>query len=126
MEIYSPERDGESWEPVSFEGVSNEYGIHWETHNAAFSTSVPRFDVRDRLGEITAPTLVLVGRYDPICPVEEATDIHAGIPGSELVVFEGSGHNPAADEPEAFQEVVGKFLREARGKASWVSSLLPM
>ena len=126
LKIYSPERDGDTWEALSFEGASEEYEIHWETHNAAFSTSVPRFDVRGRLGEITAPTLVLVGRHDPICPVEEATDIHAGIPGSELVVFEGSGHNPAADEPEAFRKVVGKFLRESKGKASWVSFLLPM
>lgn len=109
--IYSPEREGDTREPVAFEGASDEHELHWETHNAAFSTSVPRFDVRARLGEITAPTLVVVGRHDPICPVEEAEGIQAEIPGSELVVFEGSGHNPPSDEPEAFQEAVGTFLQ---------------
>lgn len=110
VEIYFPERDEPS-EPRAFEGASDEFELHWETHNAAFSFSVPRFDIRSRLGEIKTPTLVVVGRHDLICPVEDSVEISEGIPNSELVVFEGSGHNPPADEPEAFQGAVDKFLR---------------
>ena len=111
VEIYSPEKEKEPGaEAVAFEGASDEFPLQWETHNAAFSFSVPRFDVRGRLGEIKAPTLVIVGRHDPICPVEEAELIHRGIPGSQLVVFEASGHNPPSDEPEAFEEAVNKFI----------------
>jgi proline iminopeptidase len=84
--------------------------MRWEVHNAAFSHNQPRFDVRDRLGEIKVPTLVLVGRLDVICPVEESEMISKGIPNSELVVFEKSAHNPATDEPEMFQEVLSGFL----------------
>ena len=108
--IYTPEREEESSEPLEFEGASEEFELHWEAHNAAWSASVPRFDVRSRLGEISAPTLVVAGRHDPIVPVEVGEELQAGIPRSELVVFERSGHNPPADEPEAFQEVVGKFF----------------
>lgn len=109
VEIYFPERDGPE-EPRAFEGASNEFELHWETHNSAFSYSVPRLDVRGRLGEIEAPTLVVVGRHDVICPVEDSEELSGRIPGAELVIFEGSGHNPPADEPEAFQAAVGEFL----------------
>ncbi|SPO07199.1 uncharacterized protein DNG_09893 [Cephalotrichum gorgonifer] len=110
LTIYSPpEKDEQEIAGADgFEGASQE--MHWETHNSAFSFSSPRFDVRDRLGEIETPTLVVVGRHDPITPVEEAVEIAGSIANSELVIFEGSGHNPPADEPEAFQEAVVKFF----------------
>lgn len=95
-------------EKSKFEGVKTHY--HYATHNAAFSHSVPRFDMRARLGEIKAPTLVVVGRHDPITPVEDAQEIHDGIPGSVLAIFEKSGHSPPTEEPELFQEKVWGFL----------------
>ncbi|KAF5678036.1 proline iminopeptidase [Fusarium denticulatum] len=95
-------------EPESFEGASAE--LRWEVHNAAFSWSQPRFDVRSRLIEIKVPTLVVVGRLDIICPVEESEMIQSCIQGSELVVFEKSAHNPATDEPQKFREVLLDFL----------------
>jgi proline iminopeptidase len=92
------------------QGDAAAYEPQWHVHNAAFAHSVPRFDVRHRLGEIKTPTLIVVGRQDLICPVDESEELHAGIAGSQLVVFERSGHNPAADEPEAFRETVGNYL----------------
>ncbi|KAF9772440.1 hypothetical protein IL306_009858 [Fusarium sp. DS 682] len=109
--IYTPEKPGEKdTEQVAFEGASAE--LRWEVHNAAFSYSQPRFDVRKRLGEIKVPTLVVVGRLDIVCPVEDSEVISRGIDGSELVVFEKSAHNPASDEPEKFQEVLLDFLEK--------------
>lgn len=96
--------------PPAFEGAGD-HELRWETHNAAFSHSVPRFDVRSRLCEVDAPTLVAVGRHDPICPVEESEEIHRLVKDSELAIFEKSGHNPPADEPERFQSVVDDFLK---------------
>ncbi|KAF5578930.1 proline iminopeptidase [Fusarium pseudoanthophilum] len=98
--------------PESFEGASAE--LRWEVHNAAFSWSQPRFDVRSRLTKINVPTLVVVGRFDIICPVEESEMIQRRIKGSELVVFEKSAHNPATDESEKFREVVSNFLERLR------------
>ncbi|KAG7419479.1 Proline iminopeptidase [Fusarium oxysporum f. sp. rapae] len=103
--IYTPE---DNPEPESFEGASTE--LRWKVHNAAFSWSQPRFDVRSRLIEINVPTLVVVGRLDIICPVEESEMIWRHVKGSELVVFEKSAHNPATDEPEKFREVLSDFL----------------
>ena len=92
------------------EGTLKRGPSHFETHNAAFSVSVPRFDVRKRLHEIAAPTLVVVGLYDPVCPLSAAEEISGSIPNSKLVIFEKSGHHPPKEEPEKFQAVVSEFL----------------
>jgi proline iminopeptidase len=80
------------------------------THNAAFGTAVPAYDLRARLHEIRVPTLIVVGRHDWITPVEASEEMAAGIPGAELVVFENSGHSPQLEENERFIEVVRDFL----------------
>jgi pimeloyl-ACP methyl ester carboxylesterase len=48
--------------------------------------------VRPRLGEITAPTLVLHGTKDPLFPFGHAEALAAEIPGARLVALEGMGH----------------------------------
>ena len=59
--IYTPPNGSGPDLAPSFEGASSDIELRWETHNAAFSYSVPRFDVRLRLPEISVPTLVVVG-----------------------------------------------------------------
>ncbi|TCM47662.1 alpha/beta fold hydrolase [Kribbella sp. VKM Ac-2568] len=68
------------------------------------------WDVRDRLGEITVPTLVLVGAADFICGEKFARQLHDGIPGSQLVVFGESGHFAHLEEPQAFFAAVLGFV----------------
>lgn len=68
------------------------------------------YDCRAELPRIACPTLVLVGRHDWICPVDQSEEIHRLVPGSRLVVFERSGHSPQAEEREAFVETVRGFL----------------
>jgi proline-specific peptidase len=68
------------------------------------------WDRTHRLGEIGAPTLILVGRYDEIVPACSET-LHRGIPGSELHIFEESSHTPHLEEEAAYMRVVGSFLR---------------
>jgi len=68
------------------------------------------YDCRPELARITCPTLVMVGRHDWICPVDQAEEIHRLIPQSELTVFEASGHSPQTEEREAFTRRLGAFL----------------
>lgn len=67
------------------------------------------WDVRGRLAAVTAPALVLGGRYDECTPAIQE-DLHRRLPGSEWVVFERSSHMPHLEEPERFMEVVERFL----------------
>ncbi|HVM98238.1 MAG TPA: alpha/beta hydrolase, partial [Candidatus Acidoferrales bacterium] len=70
----------------------------------------PLYNVRLRLHEITAATLILAGREDFFCPPAEAEYLHEGIAGSNLVVFENSGHYPFAEESTAFHAAVRNWL----------------
>jgi proline iminopeptidase len=69
------------------------------------------WDVSPRLGAISAPTLILVGRDNFICPPSQAKIMHERIPNSELVVFEMSGHLAHVEEPEAFFDAVRGWLQ---------------
>jgi proline iminopeptidase len=64
-------------------------------------------------GEISTPTLILVGRDDFVCPPSQAKIMHEGIPNSELIVFEKSGHFTHVEEPEAFFDAVRGWLRRS-------------
>jgi pimeloyl-ACP methyl ester carboxylesterase len=68
------------------------------------------FDSRGKLHDIHVPTLIIVGRYDFVCPPVWAEQMHRDIPGSELVSFEQSGHLAHLEEPEAFAAAIGKFI----------------
>ncbi|TDC36973.1 alpha/beta hydrolase [Micromonospora sp. 15K316] len=69
------------------------------------------FDVRDRLGEITTPTVVIVGSHDFICGPRWAQLLHEGIKGSHLAVLEQSGHFAHVEQPEEFTRAVTQLLR---------------
>lgn len=71
------------------------------------------FDVRDRLREITAPTVVIVGRYDFICGPRFAVMLHQGIAGSRLHVLEHSGHLGHLEQPAEFSRAVVAGLPHA-------------
>ena len=64
----------------------------------------------DQLQDIKAPTLVLVGKEDPACPVSAAEVLHEGIAGSQLVVIEASAHLPNIEQEAAFNEALLTFL----------------
>lgn len=98
------------YDPAAVEARAAATPYRFETHNFAFAKNVPAYDVKDRIGRITCPTLVVVGRSDPITPVWCSEEIVARIKGSRLVIFENSGHSPPLEEPEKFQRVVRAFL----------------
>jgi pimeloyl-ACP methyl ester carboxylesterase len=48
--------------------------------------------VRDRLGGIRAPTVVVHGTADPMFPLEHGRALAAAIPGARLLALDGFGH----------------------------------
>jgi proline iminopeptidase len=83
-----------------------------EALNAAHAPggSLRTFDLRPELPNITAPTLILAGRHDWICPPMFSEEMHRLIPGSDLRIFEQSSHQIASDEPEKFLDTINGFL----------------
>ncbi|MFD8073384.1 alpha/beta fold hydrolase [Streptomyces sp. NPDC059718] len=68
------------------------------------------WDVRNRLGTIQAPALVIVGTYDFICPPRFAYEIHAGMPDARLCELTASGHFGHIEETERFVAAVLDFV----------------
>lgn len=64
----------------------------------------------DRLDEIAAPALIVVGAEDAGCPVSAAQALNDGIAGSELVVIDGAAHLPNIEKTEPFNAAVLGFL----------------
>ena len=75
-----------------------------------WSNVARRLDYRPRLGEIRSPTLVLVGRHDPQCPLVCSEELASGMPNSKPIIFVRSGYNPFVEEHEQFVHAIGAFL----------------
>jgi pimeloyl-ACP methyl ester carboxylesterase len=58
----------------------------------ALVEAVQHWDVTDRLGEVTAPTLLIAGGRDKIIPSELARATAAGIPNARLLMIERGDH----------------------------------
>lgn len=67
-------------------------------------------DLRDRLGEVTNPTLVVVGDQDQATPPARARELADGIPGAQLVVLPDCAHAPQLQHPQEFLATVTPFL----------------
>jgi proline iminopeptidase len=104
------------YDPDAVEAKADAPTYHYATHNYAFSTNLPSYDIRSRLGEITCPTLVTVGRVDWITPVEASEQLAAGIPDSQLAIFEKSGHSPQIEEHAAWISTVREFLAKVEDR----------
>jgi 3-oxoadipate enol-lactonase len=66
-------------------------------------------DLRDDLGCITTPTLLLAGSSDPVTTVADAQAMQAGIVGAQLAVVPAS-HLSNLEAPRAFDEALLHFL----------------
>jgi proline iminopeptidase len=83
--------------------------------NAALWADLQRFDLTPELRALALPALVVHGRWDVNVPPSVGWAIHRAIPGSELAIFERSGHFPQLEEEDAFVARVAEFLaRPAR------------
>jgi len=70
-------------------------------------------DRRPKLATIKAPTVVIHGADDPLVPLTGGQDTAANIPGAELVVIEGMGH----DFPPALFDAVADGIMRAVERA---------
>jgi pimeloyl-ACP methyl ester carboxylesterase len=70
----------------------------------------PRVPALGRLGEIKAPTLLVIGAEDIPDVHAHAGAIQAGIPGARRVVIRSAGHLVHMERPEEFNRLVLEFL----------------
>jgi pimeloyl-ACP methyl ester carboxylesterase len=70
-------------------------------------------DRSERLGAVRAPTLVVHGTDDPLVPVEGGKHTAASIPGAELLLIPGMGHDLPKQVHEQLAEAIGGHVEKA-------------
>lgn len=69
------------------------------------------FDLRPQLKNMSVPTLVIHGRYDPV-PLWTAQETYEALPNAQMVALDECGHSPFIEKPQAFFKAVGDFLSQ--------------
>jgi pimeloyl-ACP methyl ester carboxylesterase len=65
---------------------------------------------RDRLAEVSRPTLLVWGASDQVHLLDEAQAFRRGLPDSRLVVVPDAGHEVMIDQSATFNQLVLQFL----------------
>ncbi|MBF9032820.1 alpha/beta fold hydrolase [Rhodobacterales bacterium HKCCE2091] len=84
---------------------------------ARFQEAFGVIDVRDRLAQVRAPTIVLHSRHDQRIPMDQGRALASGIPGAQFVPLESRNHIIVDSEPawRDCVEAIGVFLNEIGG-----------
>jgi len=69
-----------------------------------------RDDQTALLSQVACPALILVGREDPITPVQDSEKMHREITGSRLVVIDNAAHVSNLERTEQFNDELVQFL----------------
>ena len=75
------------------------------------ANAILRFDAREDLNKIICPALILAGSDDHTVGNFAAQELHEGIAGSQLHVYEGLGHG-AYEEAKDFYDRVLAFCNQ--------------
>lgn len=70
------------------------------------------FDIRQRIGEIHVPTLIITADQDRLTPPRYGEYLRDHIAGSKLVQIAGSAHHVLAEQPQALGAVIRQWLDE--------------
>jgi pimeloyl-ACP methyl ester carboxylesterase len=70
------------------------------------------YPIRDRLGEIACPTLIVWGEEDRLVPVRDAAEFEWLILDARKIVYPDTGHMVMLERPERFNADVRAFIEE--------------
>ena len=76
----------------------------------AYARSIVGLSIRDKLGEIKVPTLIIDGREDGRTPIEEGEFMNRHLPNAWLKLVPGAGHLVNVEQPHAFNHAVLSFI----------------
>ena len=75
---------------------------------ASAAVGEPEVDLR----AVTAPTLVVWGRYDPFAGPDYAAALADALPRGDLAIVGRTAHHPQAERPEAIAALTEAFLTD--------------
>ena len=115
MGVSLPDKGAKRWILKLFYGLISLFGglFFGTPEEYPFDVAVTieaedRHAFKNRLHEITAPTLVIAGDKDPFYTPELFRETAEGIPDCRLILYEGMGHPARGEE---FQKDLTEFLK---------------
>lgn len=82
----------------------------WQWNDVWLSAAFRSFDIREELGSIKAPLLLIQGVNDEYGSMEQLGAIQKEVPHAKRVAMERCGHSPHRDQPDQLLGVVQSFL----------------
>lgn len=73
---------------------------------------IERIGTYEQLGNISMPTLIIVGDEDAATPYAKSERMHFAIKGSKLAIIKGAGHTATVEQPDQVNRVISQFLEE--------------
>ncbi|MDB4292303.1 alpha/beta hydrolase [Maribacter sp.] len=74
------------------------------------------FNLKDRISQISAPTLVLWGKHDKVVQMNVAERYDRDIPLSKLQLLEEGGHSPQMEIPEEVANGISNFIKSSKSE----------
>ncbi len=68
------------------------------------------FDNNGRAHKMMQPTLIILGKDDPIFPIQLAEDFHKALPGARMIIYENCGHAVHLEKPGELARDIREFL----------------
>jgi proline iminopeptidase len=87
---------------------------HYFMNNSFFPTENYLLENIDKIRHI--PTVIVQGRYDVVCPITSAWDLHKAFPEAEFIVVKDAGHS--VSEPgitSALVDAMDRFKGKGKG-----------
>lgn len=85
---------------------------------AGSAAALRELDYERRLGDVSVPTLFLVGSHDAGAPPAVMRQMHEKTPGSRFAELADAGHLSVVEQPEAFARALLDFLSDVDAGAS--------
>ena len=79
---------------------------HSPAYRQFFQSYEPQEELDNVLSQVQAPTTIIWGERDGIFPLTCARDLHAGIPGSELILLPRVGHMAQVQAPMTVARII--------------------
>lgn len=101
-------------ETATQELIDEVFGIVNDNYKALrilkIARAAQRQNLRDELGKLTVPVLLVWGLNDNITPVHAAHEFHKRLPNSTLRFIDQCGHAAMMEQPERFNQLLDDFL----------------
>jgi len=69
------------------------------------------FDNNGRAQNISQPTLIILGKDDPIFPIPLAEDFQKKLPNAKMIIYENCGHAILLEKPDRLSKDMREFLK---------------